>query len=51
MINEYQNAMAQTRLGIPIIYGIDSVHGFAHTRGSTIFPHNIGLGSIEHKIW
>lgn len=48
MINEYQNAMAQTRLGIPIIYGIDSVHGFAHTRGSTIFPHNIGLGSTRN---
>lgn len=47
MINDYQTLMAQTRLGIPIIYGIDSVHGFAHTRGSTVFPHNIGLGSTR----
>ena len=50
MINDYQTSMAQTRLGIPIIYGIDSVHGFAHTRGSTVFPHNIGLGSTRNPV-
>ena len=48
MINDYQKAMAQTRLGIPIIYGIDAVHGFAHTRGSTVFPHNVGLGATRN---
>lgn len=48
MIKNYQSEAANTRLGIPIIYGIDSVHGFAHTRGSTVFPHNIGLGATRN---
>ncbi len=33
-----------TRLKIPIIYGIDAVHGNSGVYGTTIFPHNIGLG-------
>lgn len=44
----YQQAALSTRLGIPIIYGIDSVHGFSHTEGTTIFPHNIGLGATRN---
>jgi beta-glucosidase len=34
----------KTRLGIPMIYGIDAVHGNNNINGATIFPHNIGLG-------
>lgn len=34
----------KTRLGIPMIYGIDAVHGNNNIYGATIFPHNIGLG-------
>ena len=34
----------KTRLGIPIIYGIDAVHGHNNVIGAVIFPHNIGLG-------
>ena len=34
-------------LGIPIIWGTDAVHGHNNVRGATIFPHNIGLGSIN----
>jgi len=34
----------KTRLGIPLIYGIDAVHGNSNIYGATIFPHNIGLG-------
>lgn len=45
MCQEYQDAAAQTRLGIPIIYGIDSVHGHNTVYGAVVFPHNIGLGA------
>ena len=35
----------KNRLGIPMIYGVDSVHGHDNMLGATIFPHNIGLGA------
>lgn len=38
-------ATEETRLGIPLIYGIDSVHGANYTVGATIFPHNLTLGA------
>ncbi len=44
MYNGMQNAALATRLKIPIIYGIDAVHGNNNVYGATIFPHNIGLG-------
>ena len=51
-ISELQKiAVEETRLGIPIIYGIDHMHGASYLEGSTIFPHNINLGAtfnIEH---
>ncbi len=31
--------------GIPVLFGIDAVHGHANVRGATVFPHNIGLGA------
>lgn len=34
----------KTRLRIPILYGIDAVHGHSNVIGAVIFPHNIGLG-------
>ncbi len=33
-----------TRLGIPLLYGSDAVHGHNNVAGATIFPHQIGLG-------
>jgi beta-glucosidase len=33
-----------TRLRIPLLYGIDAVHGHSNVLGAVIFPHNIGLG-------
>jgi beta-glucosidase len=36
-----------TRLRIPLIYGIDAVHGLGIVQGATIFPHNIGLGATR----
>jgi len=44
MINRYQKQALSTRLRIPLIYGIDAVHGHSNVVGATIFPHNIGLG-------
>ena len=44
MYKEYQNIAMETRLGIPLIYGVDAVHGHNNIFGTTIFPHNIGLG-------
>jgi beta-glucosidase len=33
-----------TRLGIPLLYGVDAVHGDGGCKGATIFPHHIGMG-------
>ena len=43
--DRFQTAALNSRLGIPIIYGIDAVHGFAHMPGTVIYPHQIGLGA------
>ena len=45
MVDGYQQAALGTRLGIPMIYGIDAVHGHGNAFGATVFPHNIGLGA------
>src|SRR4051794_14445756 len=45
MIDRFQAAALKTRLHIPILYGIDSVHGDGNLYGATVFPHNIGLGA------
>ena len=45
MIEEMQAAAAQTRLAVPIIYGVDAVHGHNNLAGAVIFPHNSGLGA------
>ncbi|KAM0944129.1 putative glucan 1,3-beta-glucosidase [Dioscorea sansibarensis] len=47
MVNEMQKGAMSTRLGIPIIYGIDAVHGHNNVYRATIFPHNIGLGATR----
>ncbi|GAA1921044.1 glycoside hydrolase family 3 N-terminal domain-containing protein [Streptomyces sodiiphilus] len=45
MHDTYQRAALATPLGIPMLYGTDSVHGHNNLHGATIFPHNIGLGA------
>lgn len=47
MVNELQKGSLSTRLGIPMIYGIDAVHGNNNVYNATIFPHNIGLGATR----
>lgn len=44
MYDRFQSQTLSTRLSIPIIYGIDAVHGHNNVKGAVIFPHNIGLG-------
>lgn len=43
----HQRAALQTRLKIPLLYGIDAVHGHNNVLGATLFPHNIGLGAAR----
>ena len=47
MVDTYQEAALETRLGIPLLYGVDSVHGHGNLQGATVFPHNIGLGATR----
>jgi len=47
MYENYQDAALLSSSGIPIIYGIDAVHGNNNVYGATIFPHNIGLGAAN----
>ncbi len=47
MTTAYQQAALQTRLGIPMLYGADAVHGHGNLSGATLFPHNIGLGATR----
>jgi beta-glucosidase len=44
MVDRFQDHALSTRLGIPLIYGIDAVHGNGGVKGATLFPHEIGLG-------
>jgi len=41
----FQAQALQTRLKIPLIYGIDAVHGHNNVLGATIFPHHVGMGA------
>lgn len=43
-----QKDAMKSRLGIPIVYGIDAVHGHNNVIGAVIFPHNIGLGCTRN---
>ncbi|KAJ8439719.1 hypothetical protein Cgig2_009543 [Carnegiea gigantea] len=47
VINEFQKGALSTRLGIPMIYGIDAVHGHGNVCNATVFPHNVGLGAAR----
>ncbi len=48
MIDDYQAQAKQSRLGIPLLYGADAIHGHAHVAGVTVFPHAIGLGATRN---
>ncbi|MFU8888848.1 MAG: glycoside hydrolase family 3 N-terminal domain-containing protein [Trueperaceae bacterium] len=46
MVLGFRRAALESRLGIPLIYGVDAVHGHNNVVGATIFPHNVGLGAV-----
>ena len=46
---ELQKKALATRLGIPLLFGVDAVHGQNTFEGATIFPHNIGLGATNNE--
>ncbi|KAJ0083419.1 hypothetical protein Patl1_30287 [Pistacia atlantica] len=47
MVNDFQNGSLSSRLGIPMIYGIDAVHGHNNVYKATVFPHNVALGATR----
>ncbi|KOM52564.1 hypothetical protein LR48_Vigan09g122300 [Vigna angularis] len=47
MVDGFQKLALQSRLGIPLLYGIDAVHGNNSVYGATVFPHNVGLGATR----
>ena len=47
MVRRVQEQALLSRLGIPLLYGVDAVHGHNNLRGATIFPHNVGLGATR----
>ncbi|MDQ1721555.1 MAG: beta-glucosidase [Pseudonocardiales bacterium] len=50
--NEYniiqQYAIKNSRLHIPLIFGVDAVHGFGHPWQAPLYPHSIGMGATWH---
>ena len=47
MVNGLQAIALSDRLSIPLIYGIDAVHGHNNVLGATVFPHNLALGAAN----
>ena len=47
LIKTIQDEALAANVPIPVIYGIDAIHGVNYTKGSTLFPHNIGLGATR----
>lgn len=49
IITEIQDvATKETKHGIPVIYGIDAIHGAGYLTGSTLYPHNIGIAATRN---
>ena len=47
MIDGFQKQALSTRLKIPLLYGVDALHGHNNVPGATLYPHNIGLGATR----
>ena len=47
LVDEFRSASRGAGAGIPILFGVDAVHGHSNLPGATIFPHNIGLGAAH----
>lgn len=47
LVDEFRAASRLAGAGVPILFGVDAVHGHSNVPGATIFPHNIGLGATR----
>jgi beta-glucosidase len=47
MVDDFQSYALRSRLGIPLLYGVDAVHGHNNVQGAVLFPHNIGMGATR----
>jgi beta-glucosidase len=47
--DRFQAQALGTRLGIPLVYGVDAVHGHGAVKGAVIFPHHIGMGCTRSE--
>lgn len=47
LVGEFRAASRKAGAGIPVLFGVDAVHGHSNLPGATIFPHNIGLGAAR----
>jgi beta-glucosidase len=47
MVDDYQSYALKSRLGIPLLYGADAVHGHNNVQGAVLFPHHIGMGATR----
>jgi beta-glucosidase len=47
LVGEFRAASRKSGAGIPILFGVDAVHGHSNLPGATIFPHNVGLGAAN----
>lgn len=50
LVDEFRAASEKSGAGIPILFGVDAVHGHSNLPGATIFPHNIGLGAAHDPV-
>jgi beta-glucosidase len=48
LVQPYEEAAQKSRLGIPLIFGWDAVHGSGHLKGGTLFPQQVGLGATRN---
>jgi beta-glucosidase len=50
MVEDFQDAALSSSSKIPLLYGVDAVHGHNNVYGATIFPHNINLGMANNAL-
>jgi beta-glucosidase len=49
MVEQFVMESKTSRLGIPILYGVDAIHGHTNVPGATVFPHSLGLGATQNE--
>ncbi|HLY19239.1 MAG TPA: glycoside hydrolase family 3 N-terminal domain-containing protein [Bryobacteraceae bacterium] len=49
MVDRYMKRALETRLAIPLLYGVDALHGHNNVLGAVVFPHNVGLGCTRNR--